>query len=126
MGINKQKREKMPTTMKDLMETLVRIFDNHAGEDKLLDTTELYRLMSQELPSLFNEANAEQLMAKLDTNLDGRVSFDEFLFDMAKRKDAFLKFFLDNNNEMLFTSLQAQIQNLKPVKKKKKKKKKKS
>ncbi|CAG5077475.1 Oidioi.mRNA.OKI2018_I69.PAR.g8726.t1.cds [Oikopleura dioica] len=72
------------TKIVDLMRGIIAIFDEHAGEDKMLSKEELMRMMGEEQHEMFaSEEVATKLMSELDENLDGQISFDEFIKSMA-------------------------------------------
>ncbi|CAG5109812.1 Oidioi.mRNA.OKI2018_I69.chr2.g4296.t1.cds [Oikopleura dioica] len=72
------------TKIVDLMNAIIEIFNDHAGEDKMLSKEELMKMMDEEKDEMFSsEEISTALMAELDKNLDGKVSFDEFIKSMA-------------------------------------------
>ncbi|CAG5108124.1 Oidioi.mRNA.OKI2018_I69.chr1.g3644.t1.cds [Oikopleura dioica] len=72
------------TKIVDLMRSIIGIFNEHAGEDNLLDKEELKAMMGQELPEVFSsEARVNELVAHIDKDFDGKISFDEFIKSMA-------------------------------------------
>ncbi|CBY08190.1 unnamed protein product [Oikopleura dioica] len=76
--------EEKPPTMAFLIKALIAVFNKHAGEDKLLSKEEMMNLTEKELPGLFTEEQAAELMKKMDKNNDGAVTFEEFHSQMAE------------------------------------------
>ncbi|CAG5110637.1 Oidioi.mRNA.OKI2018_I69.chr2.g5019.t1.cds [Oikopleura dioica] len=81
------------TSIVDLMKKIIDIFNEHAGGDNKLDKEELKQLLIQvylDDPSLFSsEEKAQEVMNDFDKNLDGSVTFEEFIMQMAKMSTQF-------------------------------------
>ncbi|CAG5078016.1 Oidioi.mRNA.OKI2018_I69.PAR.g8871.t1.cds [Oikopleura dioica] len=69
------------TKIVDLMKSIIGIFNEHAGEDKMLDKEELKAMMAHDVFS--SQEKLEELVNELDKNHDDKISFDEFIKSMA-------------------------------------------
>merc|ERR1711953_38217 len=94
--------------LEDLMYVLGDIFHAHAGDDKLLDKKELKIMMSKELPEMFSEEESAKLLAKLDHSGDGKVTFEEFVMNMA----GLCQFFKESGNSGSSGELQDVLKSL--------------
>ena len=122
------------TTIGDSMRSLIRIFNQHAGNDKLLSKAELRNMMNKgkfmyqylspvwrqkfifcrikikysALLVLFSEEQAAELMGKLDKDDDGSITFEEFVGEIAEICDLFNISINDSSDEGVMSAASLQ------------------
>ncbi|CAG5076710.1 Oidioi.mRNA.OKI2018_I69.PAR.g8526.t1.cds [Oikopleura dioica] len=64
----------------DLTKSMIEIFNDHAGDDKMLSKEELLKMMAQDKDEMFSSKDISNgLMMMLDEGLDENMSFGEFI-----------------------------------------------